>query len=120
MSGDPVSSGGRTTSRRVPPGPLRPVAVAQIRQDPLAFLSGAFSQHGDVSRHVTEDHEVFLVNRPDLAHQVLGARRHTYVKTGTPDDMMLTPLLGEGLLTSEGEVWKRQRRLAQPAFRPER
>jgi len=104
-------------TRRPPPGPSKPVAVAEIRRDPLAFLREATERHGDLVRHVTTDgQEVVTVNRADLARRVLRERRRIYVKRGTPDYQMLTPLLGEGLLTSEGEVWRRQRRTTQPAF----
>lgn len=91
----------------------------RIRRDPLTFLTEIRKRYGDVTSH-TIDERVYLVNRPDLAHRVLAANRRNYVKSGTPDDLMLTPLLGQGLLTSEGEVWKRQRRVSQPAFTRER
>lgn len=91
----------------------------RIRRDPLTFLTEMHKRYGDVTSH-TIDERVYLVNRPDLAHRVLAANRRNYVKSGTPDDLMLTPLLGQGLLTSEGEVWKRQRRVSQPAFTRER
>lgn len=91
----------------------------RIRRDPLTFLTEMRQRYGDVTSH-TIDERVYLVNRPELAHRVLAANRRNYVKSGTPDDLMLTPLLGQGLLTSEGEVWKRQRRVSQPAFTKER
>lgn len=91
----------------------------RIRRDPLSFLTEMRGRYGDVTSH-TIDERVYLVNRPDLAHRVLAANRRNYTKAGTPDDLMLTPLLGQGLLTSEGEVWKRQRRVSQPAFTRER
>jgi cytochrome P450 len=91
----------------------------RIRRDPLSFLTEMRTRYGDITSH-TIDERVYLVNRPDLAHRVLAANRRNYTKAGTPDDLMLTPLLGQGLLTSEGEVWKRQRRVSQPAFTRER
>jgi cytochrome P450 len=90
-----------------------------VRRDPLAFMAEMRARYGDVTSH-TIDERVYLVNRPELAHRVLAANRRNYVKAGTPDDMMLTPLLGRGLLTSDGEVWKRQRRVSQPPFARER
>lgn len=107
-------------ARAAPPGPPGVVAVATIRADPLGFLERTIREHGDLTRHETEDWEVFVVNRPDLARRVLRELRGSISKLGTPDDMMLSPLLGRGLLTSEGVEWKRQRRLAQPAFEPRR
>src|SRR4051794_8080892 len=101
-----------------PPGPQGIVPLATIREDPLGFLERTIREHGDLTLHRTEDWAVYLVNRPDLVRRVLRELRGSLSKLGTPDDMMLSPLLGRGLLTSEGEQWKRQRRLAQPAFTP--
>ncbi|MDQ6606867.1 MAG: cytochrome P450 [Actinomycetota bacterium] len=92
------------------------MSLKEMRADPLGFLQRTFADFGDFTRHHTEESEVFLVNRPELARSVLRERRRQFIKAGTPDERMLTPLLGRGLLTSDGDVWKRQRRLAQPAF----
>jgi cytochrome P450 len=104
---------------RIPPGPSESISLTDVRRDPLAFLTRMRTTYGDVTSHVI-DERVYLINRPDLAHRVLAANHRNYVKAGTPDDMMLTPLLGKGLLTSDGELWKRQRRVSQPPFAPER
>ncbi len=100
----------------LPPGPAEPVPIARIRADPLSFLRDLTARYGDVVRHVTESGPVVTVNRAELARHVLANRERNYIKRGTPDDAMLTPLLGRGLLTSEGETWKRQRRITQPSF----
>ncbi len=105
-----------TAARPQPPGPSERVPIAEIRADPLRFLERITAEYGDVVRHETENGAVVTLNRPDLARHVLRNRDRNYVKAGTPDDAMLTPLLGRGLLTSEGETWKRQRRITQPAF----
>jgi cytochrome P450 len=92
------------------------VPIATIRADPLGFLERLTAEYGDVVRHETEGGPVVTLNRPEYARHVLRHRERIYAKSGTPDDAMLTPLLGRGLLTSEGEVWKRQRTITQPAF----
>lgn len=56
-----------------------------------------------------------LVNRPDWIHEVLVEKPHIYVK-GRLNRRILGPALGNGLLTAEGEQWRRQRRIAAPAF----
>lgn len=99
---------------QLPPGPQGTVPLADIRGDPLGFLSRLVAEYGDFTRHLTDADEVITVSRPELARRVLVDR--SFRKTGTPDDTMLSPVLGRGLLTSEGETWKRQRRIAQPAF----
>jgi cytochrome P450 len=104
----------------MPPGPAERVAIADIRADPLGFLQALVAEHGDIVRHETEEQIVITLNRPEYAHHVLRNRDRNYAKRGTPDDAMLTPLLGRGLLTSDGETWKRQRRITQPSFEKRR
>jgi cytochrome P450 len=59
-----------------------------------------------------------LVFHPDLIEEVLVARSRDFVKS--PGVRLLQPLLGNGLLLAEGDVWLRQRRLVQPAFHRQR
>ena len=61
----------------------------------------------------------FLVNKPDYIEHVLLTNHANYRKSDFLR-RMLGPLLGEGLLISEGEVWRRQRRIAAPAFHARR
>lgn len=102
--------------RADPPGPYDLVSIAEIRSDPLGFLRHLTGTYGDIVRHRTEDSVVITLNRAEYARHVLRNRDRNYVKAGTPDDAMLTPLLGRGLLTSDGDPWKRQRRITQPSF----
>ena len=57
---------------------------------------------------------VLLLHHPDLIEEVLVTRQRDFAKGRFY--RILGPLLGEGLLTSEGDAWRRNRRLAQPAF----
>ncbi|MFS1298392.1 cytochrome P450 [Streptosporangium longisporum] len=88
-----------------------------MRDDPLGFVTGLAREYGDVSVHDANGETVFMLHRPDLARHVLKDNVGNYTKENTPDDHMLRPLLGNGLLTSDGEEWARQRRLCAPAFR---
>jgi len=87
-----------------------------MRRDPLGFLARA-APLGDVVR-LRFGRSVFLLNHPDHAMRVLHENHANYRKNFFYDRMK--PLVGEGLLTSEGDDWKRKRRLAQPAFHRER
>ena len=103
---------------RRPPGPSRSWTMSTMLDAPLEFLAMITREYGDITSHDIDGETVCIVNRPDLARAVLHDRFDRYVKAGTPDQTMLSPLLGEGLLTSDGAVWERQRRLCAPAFRP--
>lgn len=87
-----------------------------MRREPLAFLSRV-AREGDVVR-LRLGRDVFLLNHPDHAQRVLHDNHANYRKNFFYARMK--PLVGEGLLTSEGNDWKRKRRLAQPAFHRER
>ena len=87
-----------------------------IRRDALGFLSRA-ARAGDVVR-LRLGQTVYLLNHPDHVQRVLHDNHANYRKSFFYDRMK--PLVGEGLLTSEGGAWKRRRRLAQPAFHKER
>lgn len=61
-------------------------------------------------------HRLVMVAHPDAAEHVLRSHRENYVKGSVYDGARI--LLGQGLVTSEGDLWRRQRQLANPAFRP--
>ncbi|WP_261719005.1 cytochrome P450 [Streptomyces sp. FZ201] len=101
----------------VPPGPEKPVDMARMRADPLEFVTRMHREYGDITSHLGDGERVFMLHRPDLVRHVLKDNVANYTKANTPDDAMLRPLLGNGLLTSNGEEWARQRKLCAPAFR---
>ena len=100
----------------LPPGP-GDCDLRAMRNDPLRFLSDATASYGDVVRYRAGGETTYLLNRPELARQVLKDNAANYTKDRTPDHIMLRPLLGNGLLTSEGGDWERQRHMCAPAFR---
>lgn len=107
----------QVTPSLLPPGPEGDVDIEWMRRAPLEFVTDMARRYGDVTRHRTGEDTVYLLNRPDLARHVLKDNGANYTKLNTPDDRMLRPLLGNGLLTSNGVDWARQRHQCAPEFR---
>jgi cytochrome P450 len=87
-------------------------------RDPLAFLSNLRATYGDIARVPLGAETVYLFSHPDLVRDVLVTSHKNFHKGRGLE--RAKNLLGEGLLTSEGDHHLRQRRLAQPAFHRQR
>jgi cytochrome P450 len=105
------------SARRVPGTSARATlrVVRALRSDPLRFLTSLREEHGDVARFQVGPYLSYLVSRPEAIRHVLVDHATNYNKY-TRDYDKLRLSLGDGLLTSEGDFWRRQRRIAQPAF----
>jgi len=104
-----------------PPGPRSWVPGSSLRamqRDPLSFLTRIAREFGDVAHFTFGPQHLYLVNEPDLIRDVLITKQHSFMKGRALQRTKL--LLGEGLLTSEGDFHLRQRRLMQPAFHRDR
>jgi len=114
---------GRPTGRPLPlpPGPRArwpgQFAVAMAR-DRLGTIAALARDHGDVACLRVLGRPVVLLSHPDHVRDVLVTHNRLFVKGRGLEQARR--LLGNGLLTSEGEFHLRQRRLAQPAFHRER
>jgi len=98
-----------------PPGESRPWStILALRRDPLRYLERIAARYGDIAHLRVGPYRLVYVNHPDLVHEVLVAKDASFIKGRALDQAK--EVFGKGLLTSEGEFHKRQRRLIQPAF----
>jgi cytochrome P450 len=105
-----------------PPGPRRIPPLEDLRvlqQSPLAAIAKISRDYGAVVRYPVGPLVVYLANHPDYARHILQDNNRNYSKN-TFQYNLLKSVTGEGLLTSDGDTWLRQRRLSQPAFHRER
>jgi cytochrome P450 len=113
MSGSP----GRLT----PPGPPPRAALRvlrDLRADRLGLMSGAIREYGDAVRVAIGPKKLYIFNHPDHAKHVLADNAANYHKGIGYTEAKRA--LGDGLLTSEGALWKEQRRTIQPVFQHKR
>ncbi|MFD5250926.1 cytochrome P450 [Amycolatopsis sp. NPDC058340] len=109
------------TPKAAPPGPPRRATFGLLKKlftDRLALMSDSAEAHGDVVRIAIGPKTMYLVNHPELAKHVLADNAANYHKGIGLQEARRA--LGDGLLTSDGDVWKKQRRTIQPVFQPKR
>lgn len=105
---------------RRPPGPRVPLLGTLVGpgRDPLRLLTRFAREHGDITYFRLGAERCYFINHPEYIRDVLVTRQHNFTKSRGLE--RAKKLLGEGLLTSEGQQHLRQRRLIQPAFHRER
>lgn len=86
-----------------------------LLRNPLEVMRSAAREYGDIVRIPVILQSRILLNHPDYIQQVLIFQQNKFHKS-TLSKEATERLLGQGLLISEGDFWRRQRRLAQPAF----
>ncbi len=108
-----------------PPGPAplsnNPLSLLlyflKFRRDGIGFVRGRFATYGDLYYSNFRGSHLYLMRHPDHIHEVLVAQGGKFKKTEKGlTARQLARFLGSGLLTSNGELWRRQRRLINPAF----
>jgi cytochrome P450 len=100
-----------------PPGPRGYPFVGvlpHMRRDSLHFLTAMAHTYGDIVTLPFGPLRVYFLCHPDHIAYVLQQHHRNYRKSPFTD--RVRPLLGQGLATSEGTLWRTQRRLMQPAF----
>ncbi|HHH28816.1 MAG TPA: cytochrome P450 [Polyangiaceae bacterium] len=108
----------------LPPGPAKR-GIGRLEKlrhglnfmlDPMGFVGGRFARFGDTYFVGSDDQPgLFVFRHPDHLEQIFVHKAKAFEKKHS-GFRMLSRVLGDGLLTTDGDVWRRQRRLLQPAF----
>ncbi len=109
--------------QQYPDGPRINFALVIVAQmlpaffpfDPLAFGLRMARQYGDIAYYRLGPLRVYQLNHPDLVRQILVEQPEKFHKPRLVK-RAFRPFAGNGLLTSDGEFWRQQRKLIQPAF----
>jgi cytochrome P450 len=116
-----LTTGTARGPRGVPPGPPRTATLRLLRQlarDRLGLMTDAAATYGDASRMSIGPVTLYFFNHPDHAKHVLADNSANYHKGFGLAQARRA--LGDGLLTSEGALWRKQRAVIQPAFQHRR
>jgi cytochrome P450 len=99
----------------LPPGPAEGFDLGGSDES-LARLTRYFKEFGDIYRVFAPARGVYnyVINHPDDVKRVLLSNHRNYTKGEGMDRVKI--LLGNGIMTSEGDFWRRQRRMMQPSF----
>jgi len=89
--------------------------LLDFRDDPLGMFERARREHGDLVRSQIAGRHVLFLYAPEHVHHVLVKNPANYEKA-TRGYSLVRVLLKQGVLTSEGSHWRKQRRTMQPAF----
>lgn len=108
-------------SAAAPPGPGGLPVIGSLLGyylDPLGFVRGVVDRYGDVALIRVAGLPFYQLSRPEDIHAVLVTKSRDFGKGAMGAERRL--LFGKGLATNDGDSWRRQRRLSQPAFHRER
>src|SRR5919206_2070653 len=100
-----------------PPGPSSRLPLSlffNFLRDPLTVLHNLSKEYGDISHFKFGKQNIYLINHPDYIKDVLVTHNSNFIKSRGLQ--LAKQVLGEGLLTSEGELHHKQRQLVQPLF----
>jgi cytochrome P450 len=118
MMSAPEQDASAAMARHIAPGPKgRPILgnLLDFRKDRLSLFLQAKNKYGDIVRFSAGRRTLFLISSPAMIKYVLQDNNKNYALVRRRKEKFKL-LLGNGLITSEGELWRQQRRLVQPAF----
>ncbi len=107
--------------RLKPPSPKGHFLLGHLPEfsaDTLAFML-KMREYGDIVALRFGPFPAYVLNHPDVIHDVLVTNADKYHKSSVTKNV-LEPVLGNGIFTSDGEFWRRQRKLVQPSFHTKR
>ncbi len=91
--------------------------LREFKADTLNTFCNWHRDHGDLVAFRLATQQLYLISHPALVEQALIKQNDVFVKMYDPEKPRgLALILGQGLLTSQGDLWRRQRRLMQPVF----
>jgi cytochrome P450 len=90
--------------------------LLELSRDTLGFLNNFGRNYGPIAHAQIGPIHMYMLSEPALIEEVLLGRQAECAKDSTTRGLI--GILGEGLITSNGALWKRQRRMASPAMRP--
>ncbi len=104
-----------TTALPLPPGPEQPMAL-DIDLPSQQAISRLLTQYGDIFRVRIPKRKqaTYIVTNPDAVKQILVSNHSNYIKGRGFERVKM--LLGNGIIVSDGDFWRRQRTMIQPAF----
>ena len=107
-------AGGRADPPRRPPSPPRFHKFRRFAAEPHLVVHEILGEYGDFVCW-RGFYDFYVVNHPDLIRPVL-SRSHEHFSKRTIDYRVMSEVMGNGLVTSDGPLWARQRKLMQPVF----
>jgi len=90
--------------------------VRELVREPLRFFQSVVAQYGDIVCYRPAPEPAYILNHPDYVRHVLVDNNRNYSKDTYSNRLFGRTVGGRGLLTSEGNTWRKQRRMMQPTF----
>jgi len=116
---NPSSNSEYEPQRHRQPPTITGTNMREMVRNPLQFFQNIALQYGDIVCYRPAPEPAYLLNHPDYIRHVLVDNNRNYSKN-TRSNQIFGRVAGQGLITAEGESWRKQRRMMQPAFHHKR